>query len=67
MCRTQRVKVHLAELVVELLQKLPGQVVVAENRNGITIFTFGLANYFVRDTFFFFLIFARHQIIVIVK
>lgn len=33
-CRVQLVKIHLAELVVELLQKLPGQVVVAANRNG---------------------------------
>lgn len=30
-CRVQLVKVHLVELVVELLAKLPGQVVVAEN------------------------------------
>lgn len=67
MCRVQLVKVRLAELVVELLPKLPGQVVVAENRNGIAIFTFGLANYFVRDTLFNFFIFTRHQIIVIVK
>lgn len=33
-CRVQLVKIHLVELVVELLQKLPGQVVVAANRNG---------------------------------
>lgn len=32
--RVQLVKIHLVELVVELLQELPGQVVVAENRNG---------------------------------
>lgn len=28
-CGLQRVKIHLVELVVELLPKLPGQVVVA--------------------------------------
>lgn len=59
MCRAQRVKVHPVELVVVLRQKLPGQVVVAGNRNGITTFTFGLATYFVRDTLFSFFYF--HQ------
>lgn len=33
-CRAQVVKIHLVELVVELLPELPGQVVVAETRNG---------------------------------
>lgn len=32
-CCGQLVKIHLVELVVELLAKLPGQVVVAENRS----------------------------------
>lgn len=33
-CRVQLVKIHLVELVIELLPQLPGQVVVAESRNG---------------------------------
>lgn len=55
MCLVQSVKVHRVELVAELRQKLPGQVVVAENRNGNAIFTFGLANYCILSEILYFL------------
>lgn len=35
MCGLQNVKIHLVELVVELLPKLPGKVVVAERAEQI--------------------------------
>lgn len=39
MCRTQCVKIHFVEFIVELLSKLPGQVIVAERsqRKGLTL------------------------------